>query len=379
MKTVRNLFFLAVLVSFFAACHSDDDKYGNWKKVESFGGEGRVGAVSFTINEVAYVGLGIDSRGNELDNFYKCTQNGSEIIWNKNVAKFPGKARYGAVAFSDGQYGYVGLGYAQNAGAGSSGISEYFKDFWRYDPQTNTWEELAEFPGTARQYALGFYVKNPSGKSNAFVAYGYYSSGNDKLGALKDYWSYDIENDEWTEMDDQFGDKRSGACVGVIGETAYIFTGADGSAYPNDFIKFTPYQANKFTKLDAFRDSDKNNYDGDYGMIPRGYAVAFVVGKEEDKSARIYLATGARGSVLSDCWEYNPYRLESGMGYWDEVTSFPGGRYRQAAVAFVLGNIGYVTTGGANYYVPSMSNELSVDVTTYLFQPGVKDDDDDDE
>lgn len=376
MKTVKNLLFLAVLVSFFAACSSDDDKVGNWKKVESFGGTGRVGAVTFTIGDVAYVGLGIDQYANELKDFWTCTLTGQDLIWQR-AETLPDdfKPRYGATAFSDGTSAFVGLGYAQNAAAGGSGKSEYFKDFWKYTPGQG-WVKLTDFPGTPRQYALGFYVPKAGGRGKAYVAYGYYSDGNDKVGAMKDWWEYDLDTDTWTEMNEVFGDKRAGACVAVIGETAYIFTGADGSSYPNDVIKFTPYQSVKFAKLDVLKDTDYHNYDGDYGKIPRGYATAFVVGKEEDKTARIYLATGARGSVLSDCWEFNPYRGETGR--WDEVTSFPSGHYRQAAVAFVLDNRGYVATGGSNFSV-AQSGYTTTDVTTYLFQPGVKDDDQDDD
>ncbi len=59
MKTLRNLSFLFVAGLFFAGCHSNDDEVGNWKKVESFGGMGRLGAVSFVLGERAYVGTGI--------------------------------------------------------------------------------------------------------------------------------------------------------------------------------------------------------------------------------------------------------------------------------------------------------------------------------
>lgn len=379
MKTVRSLFFLAVLVSLFAACHSDDDEVGNWKKVESFGGLGRVGAFAFTIGDRAYVGTGVDQYANELKDVWSCTQTGNDIIWKK-MSDFPGKARYGAVGFSDGKYGYVGLGFAPNVGrqeGGAEGVKEYFSDFWKYDPETDSWSQLADFPGTPRQYALGFYVPNSAGNGKGYVAFGYYSLGENRVGAMKDWWQYDIQANKWTELAELFGEKRAGGCVAVIGETAYIFTGADGNTYPNDVIKFTPNAEVKFAKLDPLKDTDYQSYDNDYGMIPRGYAVAFTVGKEEDKTARIYLATGARGSVLSDCWEFNPYRLENGMGYWDEVTSFPSGHYCQGAVAFTLNGTGYVTTGGSNFE----ANQNSIVTYTYscLFQPGVDDDDQDDD
>lgn len=69
MKTLRNLSFLFVAGLFFAGCHSNDDEVGNWKKVESFGGMGRLGAVSFVLGERAYVGTGISENARELKDF----------------------------------------------------------------------------------------------------------------------------------------------------------------------------------------------------------------------------------------------------------------------------------------------------------------------
>lgn len=379
MKTVKSVLLLA-FVSFFVACSSDDDRIGNWRKVESFGGTGRVGAVTFTIGDKAYVGLGIDLYAYELNDFWCCSRSGLDLVWEHAEPRtVPDEfaPRYGAVAFSDGEQAFVGLGYAQKANGGAGVRSEYYKDFWRFKPGEG-WTRLKDFPGTPRQYAIGFYVPRKSGaKGKAYVAYGYYSEGNkDRVGAMKDWWEYDIATDTWTEMNQVYGEKRGGACVAVIDEAAYIFGGVDGSTYQNDVIKFTPYESVMFTPLDPLTDTDFHSYDSDYGLVPRGYATAFVVGKTADRSARIYLATGTRGSVLSDCWEFNPFERENGM--WDEVTSFPSGHYRQAAVSFVLGDIGYIATGGSNYNV-SQAQAITTDVSCYLFEPGIKDEDQDDD
>jgi len=42
---------------------------------------------------------------------------------------------YGAIAFSIGNKGYVGTGYAKRR----------LNDFWEYDPNTDTWSQKASF------------------------------------------------------------------------------------------------------------------------------------------------------------------------------------------------------------------------------------------
>ena len=33
-----------------------------------------------------------------------------------------------------------------------------YKDFWEYDPATNTWTQKADFGGTTRSVAVGFSI-----------------------------------------------------------------------------------------------------------------------------------------------------------------------------------------------------------------------------
>ena len=58
-----------------------------------------MGAVTFTIGDVAYVGLGIDQYANELKDFWTCTLTGQDLIWQR-AETLPDdfKPRYGATA-----------------------------------------------------------------------------------------------------------------------------------------------------------------------------------------------------------------------------------------------------------------------------------------
>ena len=96
MKRV-NFLCLVLLGLFFTACHSNDDTWGDWSRSFSFGGFPRTGAVTFTIDDVVYVGLGfnilLDQQDKTLSDFWMY----KDRIWTQ-IADFPGEGRYGAVA-----------------------------------------------------------------------------------------------------------------------------------------------------------------------------------------------------------------------------------------------------------------------------------------
>ena len=65
-------------------------------------------------------------------------------------AGFPGSLAYGAVGFSIGPVGYVGMS--------SDSIDK--KEFWSFDPVMNVWTQRADYGGYARMNAVGFAIGN---------------------------------------------------------------------------------------------------------------------------------------------------------------------------------------------------------------------------
>src|SRR5690242_109482 len=65
--------------------------------------------------------------------------------WNQKADLAPGN-RWGAEGFSIGTKGYITVG----ANGGN------LNDLWAWDQATNTWEQKADFPGTARREAASF-------------------------------------------------------------------------------------------------------------------------------------------------------------------------------------------------------------------------------
>jgi N-acetylneuraminic acid mutarotase len=135
----------------------------------------------------------------------------------------------------------------------------------------------------------------------------------------------------WIRRSDFNGVARSGAVCFVIGDTAYVGTGFDGTNRLSDFWKFDP--------------TVNGGYGGwiqiaDFPCVARNGAVGFGV------NGKGYVTTGYDGNnYLNDCWMYDP-----ATNSWTQKASMPtNGRF--GAVAFALDGKGYVTTGYDGNYL----------------------------
>src|SRR5688572_28765003 len=79
-----------------------------------------------------------------------------------------------AVGFAIGSTGYIGLGWNPMA----------VKNFYKYNPTTNSWSPIAQFPGNNIGYAEGFSING-----RGHVAVGQSTS------ALADVWEYNPVTD----------------------------------------------------------------------------------------------------------------------------------------------------------------------------------------
>ena len=62
----------------------------------------------------------------------------------------PGSARNDAIAFGLSDKGYLGSGYNGN----------YLKDFYTYNPSTDSWEQIVSLGGSKRRGAACFVIDN---------------------------------------------------------------------------------------------------------------------------------------------------------------------------------------------------------------------------
>jgi N-acetylneuraminic acid mutarotase len=126
------------------------------------------------------------------------------------------------------------------------------------------------------------------------------------------------------------GSRRSGAVVFIANNKAYVGLGYDGDKYFTDFYEYD---------LDLGFWQTKASFPG----IPRERAVAFSI------DGKGYIGTGynrdQEKEELNDFWSYDP-----ATDTWTQLHDF-GGTARYNAVAFSIGEKGYVGTGndGANW------------------------------
>ena len=304
---------------FLGSCGSSDTTInGNWIKTTPFGGETRSGAFEFTIGDKVFVGLGYG--GLNGTQYLKDVQSYdlASGYWSP-VAEFPGIGRELAVSFSVGGKGYVGTGY--NRLQEAPAIVE-LKDFWQYDPNSNTWTQLNDFPGEARYNALAF-----ANDKNGFVGGGY--NGN----YYNDFWKYTPENDSWQQIPSLIGDKREGAMSFTISGIVYVFGGDNNASYEQDFYSLdltteTPVWTN-LTKI-----TTDANYNDFRAGVRRSNANAFTLGDMG------YVVVGVAGSAPQTLvYQFNPITTT-----WTKMTAFEGGA-RFQAISFVVGGRAFVGTG----------------------------------
>ncbi len=160
---------------------------GNWTQMPVFVAGARSKAVSFVIESdgyesSAFVCGGVTNSGSIKNDLYMFRQN--DIHGNGSWAPkedFPGTPRYDAVGFTIGSMGYVGTGKTE--------ADTLCKDFWRYNPFTNKWDERVPFYGTPRHRAVGAGLIYGDGDYRGYIGLGTDTIDNN-TNYVNDFWEY---------------------------------------------------------------------------------------------------------------------------------------------------------------------------------------------
>lgn len=259
------------------------------------------------------------------------------------------------IGFSLNGFGYVLTG-GQNGQVFSAS-----KDFFKYDPDTDTWEQLADYPGPQRGYGIGdvwdgkvYFGFGTDGNvhlndlwswdpaSNTFtqlpscpcsgrvhpafvIANGkvYAGAGGDDTGNLADFWEYDIGSQNWTQIPSIPGERHHPYQFSIDGDI-YV-----GNGHLSTWYKYTPGALSwvQVASLPVRVAGSQFSYNG------KGYALS---GTDMDHNR---FSTG-------EFWEYDP-----NADTWTALTPHPG-TSRFAPTQFVIDNYIYFM-GGYDRFDPN--------------------------
>jgi len=246
----------------------------------------------------------------------------------KRLADFPGEPRQSAAGFSIGNKLYVGTGTPFGYLT--------FKDFYEYDPFTDTWTEKT--PIFSNRYGtVGFSI---DGK-------GYIVGGDywDKTGVYRRSgrtYQFDPEGGEknelghpkgiWRRMD-HMGVAIMDASGFVLNGKAYVVTGRLPDRETERIFVFDPNKG----ELDTTVNKPKGLWGEEYPFLDRGRtnAVAFSLG------GKAYLGTGAQNNFpeYHDLWQY-----DAETDKWTETFGLPSFS-RYGAAIFTINDKAYIIGG----------------------------------
>ncbi len=314
-KILFRLFSILFLSAILAACNDAvDSPYPavSFDPKSTMSSTGRSSAVSFVIADKAYVALGRSgTRSAALNDCWE--YNPVTDSW-REMEPFPGKKRVNAIAEVVAGKAYVGLGFDLDYGFYRD--EAFLKDFWSFDPASNSWTRKADFPNKNTNACISFVA-------NGAIYAGF---GFDGWAFKNDLWKYNIADDRWEQMAETGVHARTGAVACASGEHVYIGTGYHTTS-ENDWWEYFPSN-DTWKKLKNMPDKG------------REFGVSLSVDN------RFFVATGryfhgnlTGGHLKADLFEYDAMR-----NVWYERGTLPGGG-RENAVAFVVGGKAYIGFG----------------------------------
>lgn len=188
----------------------------DWTQLADIPGVGRFWSAAFTINNKIYTGTGVtDFSGDATQDMWEYDP--TSDTWAQ-VADYPAGVREGADGFGDGNRGFLAFG---------TSFIQFTNNVYEYLPASNIWESKASCPASFA-YSHGFTL---DGK--------YYigpENGNNKMHA------YDFDSDSWSEVAPFPGQDRRAQVAfaangkGYIGLGMFVFGGVLGDFYAYDPI-----------------------------------------------------------------------------------------------------------------------------------------------
>jgi N-acetylneuraminic acid mutarotase len=270
--------------------------------------------ISFSLDGKGYAVTGSLSNGQPTDEAYQYDP--ITDTWT-TLTDFPGLARsYGIGVVTNG-IAYLGFG-ATN--------TQYLRDLWSFDAFTQTWTQLANCSCLGRRHPAMI-------ATNTKI---YVGMGDNASGDQNDWWMYDIALNSWTQLADMPGPERHHPFMFNTGGELFAGLGHSGNIIYNDWYKLDTI-TNTWNEMNDFPGEARVagtqfNMNG-YGFLLSG-----------DGDNHDYMATG-------EMWRYDP-----SDDTWMELTAHPG-ESRWAPGSFVIENDIYFF-GGLNRLTSQFPNDM---------------------
>ena len=193
-----------------------DPQADSWEEMDPFPGGGRGYGYGVCSGEDAYVGFGSNNEGFPTDWWHLDMVNGN---WTA-LADFPGIGRNHPAMVLTGGKVMVGLG----SNDGNLG------DWWAYDIAEDTWEIRAPFEWGNRHHPFYFGIDGI-----AYVGFGHGDTENGNLTIYNDFHAYDPATDSWTQLGDFPGEARVAGTQFAKDGKGYILSGDGDDHGPLDY------------------------------------------------------------------------------------------------------------------------------------------------
>jgi|GEM_PF-1624618 len=206
-----------------------------WTQKNNFPGTAIYAGRGFAIGSYGYIVNGWDSTGSGRGPSTLWQYDPSNDSWTQKAA-FPGSTRYTTATFAVSGKGYVACGF-----------SPYNNEVYSYDPVADSWSQKSNFPGAARQDMSYFVIGN-----YAYAGMGSTSDGRGSYFLESDWYKYDPSTDVWTRLNDFPGNALSGTSYFSLNGEGYVINGLDQNSV---YFNTTVSSSNKVWKYAPASDS----------------------------------------------------------------------------------------------------------------------------
>jgi len=303
---IKQVVFIILLFVFCGCTDYELTPISTWKQLKNFPGTARASASSFVMGKKGYVCLGRSGiKTGFLKEIWEYDSDSDKWI---RKADFPGVARVKAIAGVIGDKAYVGLGSVAPYNGNQ------FSDLWEYNNTTDTWKQLASFPGIAKNDLFCAVVDSCLYTTEGFTGTAFNA----------DTYKYNPKTNTWTRLKDS-PVMRSSTAGFSIGNDIYVGSGY----YIDNFKDFYRYhtQTDSWTRMADMPDAR---------ILSKGIAIN---GKGFVMLGRFWNGSLDGGKLLKNIVEYDP-----ATNKWSRCGDFPGDA-RQNMVAFAINSKGYIVGG----------------------------------